>query len=323
MGNLSCINDGHDDSLQSPRVTPGRRSTKYRITPLNQQCQRIAMLEGHSIPIIVVKIFKPDLLEVTFKTNSAGQDTLHHRFVSGENLPASTTIESVRSLIRSSSRTTVSVMKDLGCVFIGKIMLTIDNITTDLFGHLMRLSAMTRMVQIQSANTPNLQPHSRLDAGFNSSLDDSCELPGGSDTDRTEAKERVSIRDIMNPSEYPSQPGQPQQVIVHTPQSIHLPQPSVPPVNENANVETATPSEVTIIHDQPLQKTDNDIPELKVLSSQLIDPLPLSDTVVTETEKPCVEFEIANPICDEAPDDKDEQLISKSIDRFDLIDNYP
>jgi hypothetical protein len=309
MGNLSCINNGHDDSIQTPHLTP-RKSAKYRITPLNQQCQRMAILEGHSIPIIVVKIFKPDLLEVTFKTNSGGQDRLHHRFVSGENLPGSTTVESVKELIRSSSRTTVSVIKDLGCVFIGKIMLTIDNITTDLFGHLMRQSAMTRMVQIQSANTPNLQPHSRLDQGLNSFLDDSCELPGGLDTDRTEAK--ISIRDIMNPSEYP------QQVT-----AIHLPPTTVPPVNEEIDVKTATPSEVTVIHDQPQQKIDGEIPELKVMSSELIDPLALSTAAVNEPELQRENFETVNPVCDEVEDNRDEQLISKSIDKFDLIDNYP
>jgi hypothetical protein len=303
MGNLSCINNGHDDSIQTPHLTP-RKSAKYRITPLNQQCQRMAILEGHSIPIIVVKIFKPDLLEVTFKTNSGGQDRLHHRFVSGENLPASTTVESVKELIRSSSRTTVSVIKDLGCVFIGKIMLTIDNITTDLFGHLMRQSAMTRMVHVQSANTPNLQPHSRLDQGFNSFLDDSCELPGGLDT-------KISIRDIMNPAEYP------QQVT-----SIHLPPTTVPPVNEEIDAKTATPSEVTVIHDQPQQKTDGEIPELKVMSSELIDPLALSTAAINEPEPQRENFETVNTVCDEVEDNRDEQLISKSIDKFDLIDNY-
>lgn len=346
MGNLSCIYDPQNEaSLQSPRFTPNRRVTKHRITPFPQQCRRYTLLEGHIIPVIIIKIIKPDLIEVEFKINSGEHDKLYHRFLSTEDVPAGTVRQDVKNLISASSRTTVSVTRDLGCMFIGSLMLTVDNITASHAVHLTRLAAISQMAKIQSTYTLNLP----LSQNGPSSIFDSCELPGGSDTDRTEAKDQmVNIRDILNPSDFPVNSTQnsnniekqldeqSQNVIIHTTQSsIHLP-PAIAPIveckDQPSDQQNKIENDIQVhdpvnhINSPTLNSSPHENKSFKVIRNSL-DPKPVSDQLQSsnfppdaDTLKTNIESENTDPVTQEQ---KDEQLISKSIDRFDLIDDYP
>ena len=201
MGNSICVYDQKDSSMQTPRRRLNKRVTRSGVMPFPHQCQRLPLIEGLYIPIIVINIIKPDLLEIEFKTNSAGEDRLHHRFVSTEILPVGTSKQDIKSLISRSSKVMVSITRDLGCLSIGTIMLSIDNITGSLSVHLIRMREMTQMAHIQTSYPPAI-PYSGAEP--NSFLDDSLQLPGESTlsyTERTAIREPIKVRDIISPAE--------------------------------------------------------------------------------------------------------------------------
>jgi hypothetical protein len=387
MGNSICVYDQKDSSMQTPRRRLNKRVTRSGVMPFPHQCQRLPLIEGLYIPIIVINIIKPDLLEIEFKTNSAGEDRLHHRFVSTEILPVGTSKQDIKSLISRSSKVMVSITRDLGCLSIGTIMLSIDNITGSLSVHLIRMREMTQMAHIQTPYPPAI-PYSGAEP--NSFLDDSLQLPGESTlsyTERTAIREPIKVRDIINPAEYdsarnttrtisrmtsqPEDSSQVQNIIVHNTQSIHMSAPSTPALEnkylhppaqpklqegtlrspstplpipirldnydqrEERNIDTSNNSlfaiSISTLQDQSLQESprtplddmlNNQLEPRTGSVIQLIDPLKIPETMLSA--KPVEsDFETVEvPTPEEPADQKDGQLIEKSIDKFDLIDNY-